>query len=125
MPSEPETKEQSWGERAASPMFVLGTAAVFALFLVAVLGTPKDRTAPQVATATTQGATESAYKKIDSCPSGFAEAAQTYIRAWGYSCDEVSACTPFVLSRGARINCSLRYTYYVEDKGGNWVVQIQ
>jgi hypothetical protein len=48
-----------------------------------------------------------------------------YIQTSGYSCNSVSAVTPFVMSRGVKVVCNQwTYSYEVEDKGGNWVVSV-
>jgi hypothetical protein len=49
-----------------------------------------------------------------------------YIKVSGYSCNSVSAVTPFVMSRGFTIVCNQwTYRYELEDKGGNWVVTVK
>jgi hypothetical protein len=47
------------------------------------------------------------------------------IQLSGYSCDTVSAVTPFAISRGYYVKCNgYIYSYEVEDKGGNIVVKV-
>lgn len=48
------------------------------------------------------------------------------IRARGWRCDSISVVRPFVWSRGFTIICNhYRYEYDFEDRGGNWVVELQ
>jgi len=47
------------------------------------------------------------------------------IQKYGYSCNSVSAVTPFAVSRGYHIICNnWTYKYEVEDKGGKMVVTV-
>ncbi len=48
------------------------------------------------------------------------------IRLNGYSCNSISAVVRFVFSYGFTVTCnSYRYTYEVEDRGGNWTVTVK
>ena len=47
------------------------------------------------------------------------------VRAYGYTCDSVSAAYPFVFGFGYNLTCNHgRYSYELEDKGGNWIVTV-
>lgn len=47
------------------------------------------------------------------------------IQLYGYSCNSVSAVTPFAISRGYRVTCNnWTYAYEVEDKGGKIIVTV-
>lgn len=48
------------------------------------------------------------------------------IRAMGWRCDSISAIRPFIFSRGFTVVCNrFNYEYEFEDRGGNWVVELQ
>ena len=48
------------------------------------------------------------------------------IRAMGWRCDSISVIRPFLFSVGFTIVCNnFRYEYDFEDRGGNWVVELQ
>ena len=52
-------------------------------------------------------------------------AAAQYVQAWGYRCDSISSVIPFAFSPGLYIKCNrYRYSYEIEDKGGNWIVTL-
>lgn len=47
------------------------------------------------------------------------------IRAMGWRCDSLSAIRPYLMSRGFTMTCNnFNYTYNFEDRGGNWVVEL-
>lgn len=53
------------------------------------------------------------------------EAAKSEIRMAGYECETVTTVEPFFTSKGYTINCnSYQYSYYLKDKGGNWIVEL-
>jgi len=55
-----------------------------------------------------------------------ADPAVGMIRASGYRCDSISAMRPFVFSVGFTVVCNgFRYEYDIEDRGGNWTVELQ
>ena len=46
-------------------------------------------------------------------------------RASGYRCDSISGATPFLIGYGFSLHCNgWRYSYEIEDKGGNWIVTV-
>lgn len=54
---------------------------------------------------------------------GIFDSAANLIRAFGYRCDSLSAFRPFIMSRGFTVVCNkFAYTYELQDRGGNWVV---
>jgi len=118
-----QDKATDWGEQKASPRFAIGTVAIglLAAWLVWIMFSGQG--ADSVEAPTPQTARPTAQANRGDCTPDFSQAAQTYIQAWGYSCGEVSQCNLFSFSRGATVNCSLMYTYYLKDKGGNWVVE--
>ncbi len=53
-------------------------------------------------------------------------AAQQLIEAYGYTCTTVDGMNPFLLSEGWTVYCNgHRYVYYIENKGGNWRVEVK
>jgi len=120
-----QDKATDWGEQKASPRLMIGTVAggLLAAWLVLSMFSSQGEDKVEAQTPSTEQSV--AEKSWDSCGADFSETAQTYIRAWGYECDEVTTCAFFTWSRGARVNCSWKYTYYLKDKGGNWVVELQ
>jgi hypothetical protein len=47
------------------------------------------------------------------------------VRIRGYTCDTVSAASPFLLSVGYHLYCNrYRYSYEIADKGGRWFVTV-
>ncbi len=54
------------------------------------------------------------------------EGAQGLIQLLGYACSSVYAMTSFLFGGGYVVVCNGgRYTYELEDKGGNWVVTVK
>ncbi len=48
------------------------------------------------------------------------------IRAHGFRCDSVSGMVPFMFSTGYHVYCNQhRYSYEIEDRGGNWVARLK
>lgn len=48
------------------------------------------------------------------------------VRSVGYTCDSVSAATPFFLSEGYKLHCNhFRYSYEIENKGGRFMVMVK
>jgi hypothetical protein len=48
------------------------------------------------------------------------------IRMAGYRCDSISVVQPYVFGRGYKMTCNRwRYTYDLEDKGGNLTVTVE
>ncbi len=120
-----QDKATDWGEQKASPRFMIGTVAGCLLAAWLVLSMFSSQGEDKVEAQTPSTEQSAAKASMNSCGADFSQTAQTYIRAWGYKCDEVTSCGFFTLSRGARVNCSLMYTYYLKDRGGNWVVELQ
>jgi hypothetical protein len=55
-----------------------------------------------------------------------ADGASTLIRRAGYRCDSVSSIQKWVFSSGFDVVCNgFRYSYEIEDRGGNWVVSLE
>ncbi len=51
--------------------------------------------------------------------------AATLVKARGYACDSVSSARKLIAGRGYNLHCnSYRYSYTIEDRGGNWVVSL-
>ena len=47
------------------------------------------------------------------------------IRLAGYKCDSIYHVVNMTFSLGFRVRCNnLRYTYEIEDRGGNWEVTL-
>lgn len=43
----------------------------------------------------------------------------------GFRCDSISSARPMLLSVGFVMHCNgYRYSYNIEDRGGNWVVEV-
>ena len=58
-------------------------------------------------------------------PRSAAVALAQLVQLYGYSCNSISAVTPFAFSRGFYVYCNnWRYSYEVEDRGGNWIVTV-
>lgn len=48
------------------------------------------------------------------------------IRGVNFRCDTLSTASVWLMSRGFTVECNeLNYKYYIENKGGNWVVTVQ
>jgi len=48
------------------------------------------------------------------------------VRASGYKCDSISGVQKWVWSYGFTLVCnSLRYSYEIADKGGNWAITVK
>ncbi len=61
----------------------------------------------------------------DGVSMGAVTALSGMIRLNGYSCDTVSAVTPFAMSRGFHVTCNnWQYSYEVADHGGKWAVTV-
>lgn len=48
------------------------------------------------------------------------------VKQSGYSCSSISGAFPFLLSHGFTLKCNnFRYTYEIEDAGGQWKVTVK
>jgi len=56
------------------------------------------------------------------CDGELEAVSRDYIRAWGFRCDTVDFCSRSSLDGNISMTCNMRYSYRVEDRGGNWVV---
>jgi hypothetical protein len=62
----------------------------------------------------------------DSVPMGQVAILRKMVKAEGYSCDTVSAVTPFAMSRGFHVICNnWEYSYELADHGGKWSVTVK
>lgn len=54
------------------------------------------------------------------------DAAMQVIQINGYTCDSIAGMIPFITSEGYNVYCNdHRYSYEIENKGGNWVVTVK
>jgi hypothetical protein len=92
---------------------------LLAIFVIAIFRQNKSTSPPpETTTAPTRAETTNPCKT-------FAEplriAVQEIIRDNGYDCTTVEAICPYILSEGYTVYCNhLRYTYEIENHGGQW-----
>ena len=48
-----------------------------------------------------------------------------HVRRFGFVCDSISSINPFIMSEGFNVYCNNhRYSYDIENRGGNWIVTV-